>query len=102
MFKPKRHNNTMEFILKEAHLIIHRNGLIERKDLRNNIIKRAPVTANRAGYLCVIIDHKQVPIHKIIAMAYLGVNNDLVDIFHINHNIRDNGVDNLQIIAFRK
>jgi hypothetical protein len=99
----------MEIVLKDCHLIVHRNGTIEKIDRRNNKIIPTIVTKNKYGFLCIRIDYKKVPIHKIIAKVYLGytagvaplaiLEGDLMEIVHINHNKEDNCVENLLSVS---
>lgn len=86
----------MEINIKCTRLIVHKNGLVEKIDQRNDKVIPFKITKNKHGYLCIRIDHKQVPIHKIIASVYLGYTN-LMEIKHINHNLIDNHVDNLLV-----
>ena len=92
-------------MLKDCLLIVHKTGLIEKIDRRNHKVIPINITKNKQGYLCIRIDYKKVPIHKIVAMVYLGctagvaplaiLEGGLMEITHINHNKGDNGVDNL-------
>jgi len=89
----------MEIKIKDSCLVVHRNGVIERRDLRNNKMYIMKSTKNKRGYLCIRVDHKQVPIHQIMATVYLGLPlNDITrEIVHINHNITDNRVENFKL-----
>lgn len=90
----------MEIRIKESCLVVHRNGTIERRDLRNNKLKTVQPTKNKQGYLCIRADWKKVPIHRLMAMVYLGMPlNDITrEIVHINHNLTDNRVDNIKLV----
>lgn len=89
----------MEIMLKDCLLIVHKTGLIEKIDRRNHNVIPINITKNKQGYLCIRIDYKKVPIHKIVAMVYLGCTS-LMEITHINHNKGDNGVDNLLVKGY--
>ena len=82
----------------EACLVVHTNGLIERRDKRDDKVKPIKTYKKKNGYVYVRVENSQIPIQKIVAMCYLGYKiNDMRDIFHINHNSTDNSVTNLKL-----
>jgi hypothetical protein len=90
----------MEIIIKDTSMIVHRNGMIERRDQRNNKIVPFKITDNKYGYLCIRVDWKKFPIHRLMAIAYLELPlNDITrEIIHINHNLKDNDITNLKLV----
>jgi hypothetical protein len=87
----------MDLQYKNAILKVHRTGVIERKNMRTKKWFTIEPFMDVNQNAVFRIDYKYVLVSHIVAIAYFGINTQLNDVFHINHNKLDNSVSNLQL-----
>ena len=69
--------------------------------VKNPFGKILKPSINHKGYLKVYLNseyikHKQMTIHRAVALAFIPNPNDLAQVNHINHNKCDNRIENLE------
>jgi hypothetical protein len=89
----------MEIELNGAKLRVYEDGTIER--LKGTTWNTVKGSIDNKGYIIIFINYKLFKKHRVIALAYLGldITNSQLQIDHIDRNPSNNNVSNLRIVS---
>lgn len=93
-------NRCIFAILNDPPCIVTKTGRIFAKH-KGQILERKQ-SLDSHGYLTLSIKHKTIPVHKLVAKAFLGEKPLCLQIDHIDRNKTNNSISNLRYVTAKE